>query len=312
MNALGDSVSAFEARHNEPLPDLRSAETILGAVDHGGQHNAARFRSTSILLADLTRCGPWERQRTTVRQRWLTDGRRMSYKRLGDRVRQTALPWFLAAANSIPGLLFTVLVDKRIPSVFEDSLKPRRPEFAGVAWSRPVFDRMLLTAHFLSFLLTGLSSPGQDVLLLLDEDAFVANEAMHRAFCEVFSTVSGHYLAHDLGRLKVATAKSDTGRRDLEDLLSIPDLAAGALSDTLSRDMRLEGLGEGIFLPPSRTAASKKTGQIMRWHADSTQALKRLVLTVFRDDSAGAGFRTAFLVFHGLRDGNHPMFSTYP
>lgn len=306
MNALGDSVTSFAAKHNEPLPDLRPAGTIVGAVDHGGQHSAARFRSTSILLADLTRCGPWDSQRAAVRQRWLADGRRMSYKRLGDRVRQTALPWFLAAANSIPGLLFTVLIDKRISSIFQDPLKPKKPEFAGVTWSRPVFERMLLTAHFLSFWLTGLSSPGQDMLLVVDEDAFVANEAMHRAFCEVFARVSSHYLTHDLGSLKVATAKSDTGRRDLEDLLSIPDLAAGALSDTLSRDTRLERLGDGIFLPPSITA-SKKTGQIMNWHADSTQALKRIVLAVFRDENAGAGFRTAFLVFHGLLDGDHPM-----
>lgn len=229
MNGFSDSLAKLERKYPNLLPDIRQGSTIFIGSDYGGQHSFAQFESLSFLLADLERCDSWEQQRRHLRRRFLSDGRRFSYKALGDRIRKRALFPFLSAANSIPGIVVTILIDKQIESLFqkEGKLKTSVSELAEYShWDSGVFEKLMRVAHWCSFFLAGLSRPHQDVLWFTDEDAIVANEERLREFVEIFTKVSSHYLPHTLRHLRIGTAKSDTGARDIEDLIAVTDLTA--------------------------------------------------------------------------------------
>ncbi len=73
---------------------------------------------------------------------------------------------------------------------------------------------------------------------------------------------------------------SDTGKRDLEDLVSIPDLAAGAICQVLN-----ESRSAGLFpvqgeISPMAGDASTKIQRLMNWFSDRRSNLKRLVISI--------------------------------
>lgn len=161
----------------------------------------------------------------------------MIVKHMKDRVRLDVMPRLLSAADTISGLLLVVLIHKSVGRLFtpsvdvsflDEQLKPI------ATWPPSTLERALCACNFVSLLLAGLSRSGQHVLWITDADDMVANELRHRQFVHLFGAVSSSYLDHDLGHLRIGTTASDTGKRDVEDFVSIADLAAGAVCDTLN------------------------------------------------------------------------------
>lgn len=108
----------------------------------------------------------------------------------------------------------------------------------------------------------------------------VANELRHRQFVKLFGAVSGSYLNHDLGHLRIGTTASDTGRRDVEDFVPIADLAAGAVCDTLNAyGQEQMKLLKGAIAPLPATVR-RTTRQRMTWWANRSSPLKRLTLSI--------------------------------
>lgn len=272
----------------EALPDLSQASLLFAASDYSGEHARSAYRVYSILLADLRGSRGWELSRRSVRSRWLSDGRRMSYKALRDRRRQAALPHFLSAADLISGLLLTVLVDSRIDSMFHSPKEDRDDASVAVfsSWPRNSFEKLLRVVHLISLLLAGLSRPGQDVLWITDEDEIAANEQRLRQLVLGFGNVASHYLTHDLGHLRIGTTRSDTGLRDIEDLTAIPDLVAGAAADSFGTYQGVVGWPpSGDIVVPLAHDTPGKARTIMSWHAGNIDAsLKRLIYLIDRDE----------------------------
>ncbi len=304
MNVFSRSISNIETRRPGSVPDLRHPGTILIGSDYGGFHREATYEVLSFIFTNLERVGIWDAARIKVRGQRLKDGRRMSYKALNDRVRRRALDDFLAACNVIPGLLVIVAIDRRIQSIFTKdehlALGSREPSFFS-GWTPTTIERALRVVHLASIFLRGLSMSGQDVLWVTDEDDVVANEGRLRGFVESFATVSSHYLPHDLRHLRIATTRSDTGRRDLEDLTAVCDLTTGSLQDVLKEDL-IRGLpnSPSLWIPRISTNKNKVT-TIMDWFADDSQPLKHLTFVV---DEVGEDrrLRVTALRFHGSND----------
>jgi hypothetical protein len=146
-----------------------------------------------------------------------------------------------------------------------------------------------------------LSRPYQDVLWFTDEDAIVASEERLREFVEIFTKVSSHYLSHNLRHIRIGTTKSDTGARDIEDLVAVADLAAGSLCRVLTEYHKIGGIPSSELMLPPLEESPKKTKEIMNWFADHTQPLKRLVYLIEEDQNSKA-LNLRYLRFHGLRD----------
>jgi hypothetical protein len=303
MDQLSQMIEHVERAEPRAIPDLRRGNLFFVASDYSGEHDVAEYQVLSLLFADLQQCGAWERQRVLVRRKYLSDGRRMSFKNLRDKRRRYALEEFLSAANSITGLSLSVLIDKRITSLFRESgsIDLNGPEFKTFShWRAKSFEKMLRVVHLVSFFLAGLSRSGQDVLWITDEDEIAANDDRLREVTNLFGNVSSHYLSQAMGHFRFGTTKSDDGSRQLEDLASIPDLVAGALADVLlayHEQGTMPSNSLFVFRPQNLKA---KTVEIMNWFSTDTESLKRLVYVIEADEHPKLSIKR--LRLHGSND----------
>lgn len=291
LDKLSGMLSAAGAQRPSRLPDFSHSESLLAASDYSGQHAGAPYEAYSILLVDLAGCAKWEASRSKIRSRWLRDGRRLSYKSLRDRQQERALMPFLEAADSIPGIVLTVLVDRDIDNLFRLAEEERTSEDLGTcaAWPRVSLEKLLRVVHLLSLLVAGLSCPRQNLVWITDQDEIAANDDRLQQLLTAFTNVASHYLSHSLGHLRVGTTDSDTGTRDLEDIVAIADLSAGAAADSLGRYRGVRGwpAATGIVVPAAAGTPGKAT-MIMSWYArDSDSGLKRFVYLIDQDADSG-------------------------
>lgn len=289
MNTFSECIQQVETKNPNLLPNLLRGSTIMVASDYSGQHSQAFYESLTFLLADLEACGIWEEKRQILRQTFLSDNRRMSYKNLNDKKRRQALTSFLSAANTIPGVVITVLIDKKISSLFRKtgSLDMDDSELQAYKhWNRKTFEKLLRIIHMVSFFIAGLSRSSQNILWITDEDEIVPNKEKLREAVQLFANISSHYLSHNLGKFQWGTTKSDNGTRQIEDLVAVPDLIAGSLSHVLS-DYEKQGIfpSRQLILSPSNSLP-EKIMKIMNWFSDDTQPLKRLVFSIRLEENS--------------------------
>jgi hypothetical protein len=307
INHWSDSLLELETKHAGILPDLRSSKTLVITSDYGGYHKGATHETISFLLAALDQCLEWEAKRRHLRKKMLSDGRRMSYKKLGDVHRRRALASFLDAADCIPGVLVSFSTAWNLPFSLTGSEETPRglSSIAPSSLFGPrVFRRLIRTVSFVLLFLAGLSAPGQNVTWFSDEDDFAADEQRLRSACNVIMNAAGHVLPHTLGHIRLGTTKSDDGSRSLEDLAALPDLAAGALTDMLAH-MRPSLLLQGL---PSQ--AAEKSRRILSWLADQSGDLKKLSCVLSSGDKPQT-LRTQWLTIHSENAAVQPVTSEY-
>ena len=311
MRGFSENISQMELRYPDLLPDIRRGNTIFVSSDYSGQHSLSRYETYVFVLIDLENCTTWEQLRRNWRGLFLSDGRRISYKNLNDKRCKKALLPFLRAANSIPGLIAAIIVDKEIQTIFEPikySEVEESPLHNYSHWKKPVFEKLLRIIHFVSLFLAGLSRPYQNVIWITDEDEIVPNEERLREAVNLFGVVSSHYLNHTLGHFRWGTTKLDTNTRQLEDLASIADLVSGSLADVFSKYKNQGTIPKNELIVPPPENLPKKAKDIMDWFSDNHQTLRRIVYAIEPLESR-AGFNLKHLRFHGSND---VLFRNYP
>lgn len=268
--------------------------------DYAGQHPRHLYESLALLFANTADLGGWVSQTGLVRRRHLRDRRRFAFSKLGDKRRRRALGPFLGAANAVPGLLVAILISKRVGSLFrrDDEAPPPDLEDYG-HWDRTVLERVLRIVHFVGFFLAGLSSPGQNVVWITDEDDVAANADRLRELTNLVAGVSAAYLDHKLGHLRVGTTAIDPGPV-AEDFVAIADLTAGALTEYFTHCGGITSFRHGV-MTPAPTDLLPKARRILNWFSDNSQPLRRLVYVV--DEGATPDHLVTTTVrFHGSRD----------
>ena len=304
LNTLSEVFTSVEKHHAGIFPNLRKAQCLFAASDYGGEHAGAAYQTIAILLADIADCAAWQSTQVGVRAQFLPDKRRMAFKSLNDGVRRRALYPFLESANKLPGLLATFVVANTVKSLFIKGarLKAKALELDVLRTLSPtVAEKLLRIVHLLSFLIAGLSAPGQDLLWVTDEDAIAANAERVKHLVEALARVSSNCLPHALRHLRVATARQDNGDLSVEDLLSIADIAAGGLSTGLETMLGRRGAPLSGFLLPPPADVARKTRSVLDWFSDNTQPLRRIVLMIDEEPATGH-LRATHLRFHGSRD----------
>lgn len=290
MDAINDVLTRIDRLTPHALPDLRRGKTLFVGSDFSGDHKTADFLALSFLFADLASLDSWENIRTETRREFLSDGRRISYKALGDRKRRHIMLSFLQAANTIHGIVVTILIDKRLPSLFWGEKGPdfSDPELARYRdWKPASLEKLLCAIHFCAFFVAGLSGERQDVLWFSDEDEIAPNDHRITRVAVMFANVLAHYLGHNMGHIRFGTTRSDDGSRSLEDLVSIPDLAAGMLVEVLTKMASKDILSGSRLLKPMPQSIPTKAKNLMLWFSENHHPLKRLVLTLEPGSSSG-------------------------
>lgn len=264
------------------LPNFDQASTILIGSDYSGQHTTSKYESYAFVIADFDRMKEWDVSRQYVRDTFLRDGRRFSFKAINDSKRAAALPAFLRSIDLIPGLLLVVLIEKSLKTLFSHTEIDHSDVLSRELslWPPHVKERLFRVLHINSLLIAGLTHPGQNLLWITDQDDVVANETRHRQATSAFARALGHYLQHDLGHIRVATTKSDSGKRDVEDFVAIADFAAGSVCEVLSAYQNSGmPLVEDIVLP-APPDMSEKTSFLSNWFSIEDAPLRRLVISI--------------------------------
>lgn len=225
------------------------------------------------------------------RAQFLSDGRRMSFKRLGDRQRAFSLIPFLKGADSISGLLVSFVVDRRLQQIAGGRVARENPRFQEIFrgdWKPDLFESMSRVVHLMGLLIGGLAQPRQNIYWLSDEDPLFATPERRQDIARFLSALTASYVPFELGELGIGTTEIDPGDRVEEDLAAIPDLAAGSLVDGLSA-LR-NRLGRSIPLeiaPVLDLELSQKSDIIWDWLWDQSGALSKVCFLVQQTDDGG-------------------------
>ena len=221
----------------------------------------------------------------------------MAFKKLSESVRQRALVPFLRAADKMHGLCLCAAVNKQIDmlgggrSMFEQLI---RGKILKASWTFESFERMARMTHFVSLLIAGLCSEGQNVCWISDEDEMFESPQKSEDTLRLLTTFQRMYVKWPLGKLHAGTTKLDEGDRLEEDLAAIADLAAGAFGELV---MKLKPNSDGCVIEATTdellSDVSRKSDVLLSWLTDNTQVLKRIALIFER--RADGKFRVARL-----------------
>lgn len=290
MDSLSESVARAEVVNPSLLPDLRRGDVLFVLSDFGGSHKSSPNDTFSFLFVDPSSFRRWQQRWSGYRSRHLPDGRRMAFKSLGDRRRQKALIPFLRAANQLNGLLVTLLVSKRIPSLFSRPSESKSndeslEEFSH--WNQNAFRKMLFSVHVVSLFLAGLSAPNQDIWWYTDEDDIAPNDERLYDVCEVYKRVSSRYFFHTMRHFRFGTSRSEDGTRVLEDLISIPDLASGCLTELAERLGKATLRSSEAVLVPLQSDLSHKSRILASWLGYGYSSLRRLTYCIEPSSESG-------------------------
>lgn len=288
FSSLSRAFAAYEEQFPTTFPDLRPYSSLFLASDYSGDDRAAQFDAIAFLVTPISHNALWKKQRKIIRDKFLSDGRTLSYKKLGDIRRSEALPHFLEAANALEGLIVVILVDKKIHSLFDSDAKylVRDPKLVKYAhWNVQVFEKAYRVVHFASCILAGLAQPGQNLLWISDNDSIMSNDQRLDEFYSIFIHVLSEFNQFQFQRVAVETTRIDKYNKLLEDFVAIPDLVAGALVHVLDEWVELIGalkLGISVPVPPQ---LQPKTKKILQWLDDDSQPLRRFFLVIDQDQT---------------------------
>ncbi|MBA4793332.1 MAG: hypothetical protein H2041_06665 [Phenylobacterium sp.] len=253
---------------------------LVVASDFGGEHKSATH-ILYVYLVVATGLEDWTTRMAALRHETLGD-RTMAYKKLGDGVRQAALPAFLSAAADLDGHLVAIAVDKRQKWLstqpgMADEL--RRVFQLQCSWNPRALEALMRKAHFLALLLSVWAPAGAHVTWLTDQDEFVANDKRHDDALLAAGRLSSMYLDQPMGIFALNTTAQDSARRHFEDLCSVADLMAGLLSDARA------GLpSEANWAVEERRVVGPdlplKAQVLLDWFADRGMRLRKTLISI--------------------------------
>jgi hypothetical protein len=278
---------SLEFQELSSIPSLRNTDRIFIGSDYGGNDKSSSFLSYSFIICDLNSLENWIEANAHIRRNFLGDNRRMAYKKLNDGKRSQALVPFLNAANQIDGMVFTLLLDKQIDSYL---LFQPTPDHSPTPWKKGPFIKAILLCNLVSMLISGLACSGQKISWSTDHDEIVSNTKQINELERLLGFTLSKYIGFIPPEVKFGTAQADLGEEILEDLLSLPDLAAGAMGDlfTKARSEVLPAIGNGLFLPPPQNV-KEKLKSIAVWHMDLDNKLKKHVAVMQKTGNVISG-----------------------
>jgi hypothetical protein len=283
---------AFKARDAEGkllLPNLSAlANRTVGIFsDYGGEDSTSRFFTYSFLVCAFGSLHPFKHQMASLRAKSGIGGKEIAFKDFRWGPLRRMLPAYLRLCDGyISGLLFTLVVDKTIPSLFGpgDNETTRRMNDAlrdtGYGSAAPrVGEKLFRILHCIAFLVALLGHPGQKIFWMTDQDAIRETLEQHSKLLGILNRVLPLYTNKAfsfLGGARPFTPKAF----EYLDLLSLADIAAGTIAQTLTS---IDKLGK-------ENAQIKDGGdQVLRWLCHNSITLKKFVMTVKRPPNGEVG-----------------------
>lgn len=282
--ALGSVFEGALARRSYHALSAPRGDQLLITCDIGGSQKDQRYETFAFLIHDLDRSQRWLSGQRHLRSAVMRHQRRMAFKAMNDRLRRQALIPFLELAEHLDGFLVTFAVDKgaRPHMTLDDEVQTD----VATLWKASVIPRLTWIAYLGAFLVSGFAAAGQNVMFILDEDEVAANVPQLTKLTHFFAQICAGHGGPTMGHLRCGTAKSDDGSLQLEDLVALSDLAAGASAEFL---WSLDRDGAGIMsplLPRLPRSLSWKSRMIMPWLLHEGGSLDRILCIIDGGSSA--------------------------
>jgi hypothetical protein len=265
----------------EPAP-FGGAHLMVGS-DYSGAHESSDYWVYSFLLSDADTSPSWPGVRRDVRAEFLSDGRRMSFKRLGDRQRLAALRPFLAAADLFNGVCVGFVVRKGMHRL---STGARTLEvwtrLHGVhgKWDDESFEAMVRIVHLFSMLIGRWTTRGTHVTWITDQDRIAANDPRLDDMLAFAGKMTSVYVDRPMGELAINTTGIDDAARGFEDFVAVADLVAGALAETVTQWSRQPGWSHGTELSLLPSALSPKSKLLAHWFWSGAERLRKYAMLI--------------------------------
>lgn len=261
------------------LPDLSALKnsTIGIFSDYSGE-GSGHYHVYSFLLCAWGSLATFHRKMRELRTKFGLGSKEISYKDFGKPAIQRALPAYLETLNGyVPGLLFTIAVDKRIVSLFGPQRKATLETLAcqldesGLSALKPhIAEKALRIVHTAAFFTGLLGHANQKIFWMSDHDAICANQPMHERLLALYARVLGLYTGLEFGRFGGARPFEERST-DFLDLLSAADIVAGTTGAYLTE---LDAVGaESVLVKPGAE-------KVLQWLAHHGFGMKKLNMIV--------------------------------
>lgn len=265
------------------LPDLSALgnKTVAIFSDYSGE-GAGNYYTYSILLCAWGSLDTFRREIKKVRAKFSMGTKEIEFKDFGMAIIRNALPEYLDVLNGYePGLIFTVVVDKRLGSLFGPQARStgkalsQRLDENGFGKLKPhVAEKMLRVVHTSAFLTALLGHAGQKIFWMSDHDAICANAQMHKQLLALFHNVLGLYTTREFGLIGGALPFSERST-DYLDLLSAADIVAGSVSQYFTNR---DEVGE------QNVCVKEGAEKVLLWLSHDALALKKLCVLICPGD----------------------------
>jgi hypothetical protein len=209
----------------------------------------------------------------------------MSFKALSDRRRRAVLKAFLGAALNMSGLCFVVLVNRAIKHLCfrtaADYDRLRETASLQSRWKDRELEEAVRTTYTVAMLVGGMSQPNQAVTWLSDEDNLFSNERHSADVARLLGNFTDHHVKHPLGVRGIGTTALDEGDRAIEDIVAVPDLIAGAVTELANSVADVCGGRIPSYLAIDyRGKVSAKSDIISSWLWETPGKLARVVARI--------------------------------
>lgn len=233
-----------DAQRKLVLPNLAAFNNdAIGIFSDYSGENSGSYMTYSVLVCGYNFISAFTEKMKAIRERYGLEEKEIGFKSFGMGQVQASLTDFLAAADTLPGFLCTMAVDKGIATVFGPHYKPQHQRLAqaldevGLGGRKPhVVEKLLRIVHMSAFLTALLAHDGQKVFWMSDNDSICANPEQHLSMLQIFERVLPIYARPGVNFPLLGGALPFQPRSvEMNDLLSIADVYAGSVAQYLSK-----------------------------------------------------------------------------
>ena len=182
INTLSNTLLAYHEKCELLLPDFSQSGTIVVFSDYGGDSGQESFLTYSFLFADYDSVASgFDYSMQALRRKYFKEypEKEIAFKDIKNgHIKNSLWDYLCEAGNTIHGLLFTLVIDRRIKSMFGD-IKSNAKSFSNqtqVEWKPKVAEKLFRIDTVISYFLTLLGRANQKVFWLADDDAIMENE----------------------------------------------------------------------------------------------------------------------------------------
>jgi len=238
---IEDHFKNSEQRKTLLLPELgHQNESVAVFSDYGGESKDSNYYTYSFLICAWQQTGMFLNVMTEIRKKHKLEDKEISFKDFRYGPIKRGLDDYLSALNLVPGLLFTVVIEKKVGTLFSKdkadakNIAVEMKQHGLGEWKLAVIEKLLCTCHVAAYLVSLLSEKEQKIFWMSDNDSIAANETAANHWQKIFCNILNYYSDHDFSLIGGVLPFKEKNTNTL-DLLSSCDIVAGSIEHYYTR-----------------------------------------------------------------------------